>query len=532
MLEGKIVGAAVAGYAFARFSHVTAVQRWAQSDRLPFFKLWDVVRHESPVPERRLMLHGELLQVLGDALLRENYRTRQYEEAAARLNAASAAKDEFLAVLSHELRAPLAPIVGWANVMKHSENMADVCRAAEAIERNALLQSRLVDDLLDTNRIMHRTIRLDLQTQDLSVLLRAAVEVNAQEVKNKAIALEFTGATGPLWVRGDGGRLEQVFRNILSNAVKFTPRNGSVHVALSRQADSAQVLVTDTGAGIAPEFLPFVFDLFRQQEEGLRRQHEGLGIGLALVKQLTDLHQGTVSIASRGVDLGTEVTLRFPLVAASPDVRDAAAEMEAQASALAGLSVLVVDDSDDARECLTLLLQRLGVTVSVARDGREALDTIQGISPDMVLCDLRMPRMDGYEFLRELHRSPAPIHPPVVAMSGLASDADFRRTREAGFEAHIKKPFDASAIIVAVNAAVRRRKEQQPGEQTRIPSSPGIPQTTPPAETAPRPAERAERRRNRLDAGKTARRSAQDRSLPANGSDSRKSGNSDPKRQP
>lgn len=207
------------------------VQRWAKSAGLPFDRLWDIARRQPPVPERRLMLHGELLQVLGDALLRENYRTRQYEETVMQLQAAAAAKDhEFLAMLSHELRTPLAPILGWASILKKNTDPEHVRRAAEAIERNVLHQSRLVEDLLDMNRIAHGTVRLDLKVHELPALIRAAAETSAQDIEKKAIRLELVDAGEPLFVEGDVRRLQQVFGNIISNAVKFTAAGGSIRV--------------------------------------------------------------------------------------------------------------------------------------------------------------------------------------------------------------------------------------------------------------------------------------------------------------
>jgi signal transduction histidine kinase/DNA-binding response OmpR family regulator len=522
VLEDAVVGAAVAGYALAEFPNISMVQRWAQSTRLPFYRLWEMMRKKSPVSERRLALHGDLLKVLGDSLLRESYRTLQHQDAVSKLKAAAAAKDDFLAVLSHELRAPLAPIVGWAGVMKKSETLEHVRVAAEAIERNALLQSRMVDDLLDTSRIAHRSISLDLQTQDLSALLRAAVEASVEDMRKQAIRLEFTDSPQPLFVRGDAGRLQQVFRNIISNAVKFTPSEGSIRIATSEAAGAAQITVADSGVGITPEFLPFVFDIFRQQEEGLRRKFDGLGIGLALVKQLTELHQGTVAISSAGIGNGTQVTIRLPIVAATPDRRDVPAATGVQAAALAGLSILVVEHSEDAREFLRILLERLGAEVSTARDGAEALETTLYFAADVVLCDVRLPRMDGYEFLSGLRQRP--VHPPVVAISGLASEDDVRRTREAGFHSHIKKPFDAAAVVAAVEAAVRSRKERPPAEM-----APAARQTPPPAGTAERQPTRTERRSIARGAGDRATGSAHGKSFSA---DAREREHGSPKRHP
>lgn len=334
LLEGEIVGAAVAGYALSGFCPVPTVQRWAKSMGIPFDRLWDIVRQQPPVPERRLALRGELLQVLGDALLRENHRTRQYEETVVKLQAADAAKDEFLAVLSHELRTPLAAIAGWASVMKKSGSLEDVQRAAGAIERNAFLQSRMVDELLDMSGIAQGRVTLDLEVLELPACVRAALETTAQDRDGKAIHVDFLDAGKPLFVEGDAGRLQQVFRNILSNAAKFTPAGGSIRVSFSQDAGHAVVAVADSGEGIAPEFLPFVFDIFRQQEQGPNRVHAGLGIGLSLVKKLTELHKGTVSVASAGVGHGTEVTVRLPLAAEIPAL-DEAVEPSAAAFAKA-----------------------------------------------------------------------------------------------------------------------------------------------------------------------------------------------------
>lgn len=454
VLEGAVVGAAVVGYALASFSSVAAVHRWAKVAGLPFARLWPILRAQPPVPERRLRLYGELLQVLGDALLRENRRTRQYEEAAKELKAANAAKDEFLAVLSHELRTPLAGILGWVNVLQKDARPELVARATSAIERNVALQTRMVDDLLDLNRIARGELRLDVAIHDLSALVRSAVEMNTLDIEAKAIKLTLVDAGEPLFVAADSGRLQQVLRNIVSNAVKFTPRAGRVHVAIARDGESARIAISDTGVGIGPEFLPFVFDMFRQQEEGTRRRSSGLGIGLALVKRLIDLHQGTVNVASAGAGQGTEVTVQLPLAEAASELcRVASAGPRRSPSTLAGTSILVVEDTEDSRETLRILLEQEGAKVRVARDGREALEVLRTTRPDIVLCDLRMPRMDGYEFMRELaHHEPAP--PPVVAMSALVSDADRRNAMNAGFASHIKKPFDEATVLEALGDAL------------------------------------------------------------------------------
>ncbi len=451
--EGEILGVAVAGYALARFSQVPSVQRWAKEAGVPFDRLWGIVRQQAPLPERRLKVYGELLQVLGDSLLREAYRTRQYKDIADELKTAAAAKDEFLAVVSHELLSPLTPITGWASVLKKAESLEQVHRAAEAIEHNALLQSRMVEDLIDLNRVARDKMELALETLDVSALVRRVLESSAQSVERKALDLRFVDAGEPLPVLGDAVRLEQIFGNILSNAVKFTPARGSIRVTLGREEDSARVVIADTGKGIAPDFVPHVFEMFRQQIQGSHRGSEGLGIGLSLVKSLVELHKGTVSIASAGLGRGTEVSVRLPLAARLPQPVDVTPAAE-PARPLAGLSVLVVEDLEDSRESLRALLQGLGATVCVSPDAREGLDRVlHGERPDVVLCDLLMPGMDGFEFMRGVEQMPA--HPPVIAMSSLVGSRE--RSREAGFEGHIRKPYDEAAVIAAVRAATRRR---------------------------------------------------------------------------
>ena len=457
-LDGETVGAAVAGYALVDFCRTPAMQSLAREAGVPFNDLWEIARRQQPIPSRRLALHGQLLQVLGDSLLRENYRTHQYEEVAARLTKEMAAKDEFLAVLSHELRTPLTPILGWARILKTSgDDPAQRLKAADSIERNARLQLALVSDLLTLNQAIREKLRLEIGAHDLTVVVRTAVETMSGTAADNGIDLAITGGDEALPVDGDGVRLQQVFANILSNALKFTPRGGRVQVEIARTPDGAVVRVTDTGEGMEAAFLPLVFDMFRQQEEGIRRRHSGLGIGLTLVKRIVDLHGGTVGVESAGLGHGTQITVCLPVSSlALGDGRPAAALADARA--LEHLTILVVEDTEDTLEATRRMLEGRGARVSVARNGREALDAMEAGNPDIVLCDLRMPTMDGFEFLRELSRLRGRDRVPVVAVTGLANEADHRRTKAAGFDGHLDKPFDDSSLVSAVIDALERRR--------------------------------------------------------------------------
>lgn len=451
VLDGTIVAAAVAGYAFVDFTQSADIERLARDAGVPFRQLWDVARQEQPVPARRFVLYAELLQLLGDTLLRENFRTRLHEETSAQLVAAAAAKDDFLAVLSHELRSPLTPILGWSQMLKAATDPAKIARGAEAIERNVLLQIRLVDDLLDLNRVKRGKVALDLRVHCLSDVARSALEALAPSADAKGVAMHLLDVDERLCVEADGDRLQQIVRNVLSNAVKYTPPGGSVTLAISREDPWAVLRLTDTGQGIAPEFLPFAFEMFRQQQEGARRNYMGLGIGLSLVKELVESHGGTVTIASEGIGRGAEVTIRLPLV----DEPAAAAGM---LDRLEGLRVLVVDDMSEARDWMCAALEQLGARVVTAANGIEALRVVVSAPVDLVLCDLQMPAMDGFEFLFAIDRLEGHEREPVVAVSGFTDSADHLRAQAAGFDGYLDRPFDDAQLLAIVSAALARRR--------------------------------------------------------------------------
>lgn len=456
VLGGQIVGAAVAGYALVDFVGSSAIEHLARAAQVPFKEIWDIARAQQPIPERRLKLQGELLQVLGEAILRENSRARGSEMTAAALAAESAEKDDFLAVVSHELRTPLTPIVAWARILKLGDDPARAHHAAEVIERNALLETRLVDDLLELTRARLGKSALDLRVHDLNEVLRSAIEGIADDIHEKGLARDVVESREPLLVKVDEQRVQQILRNVLLNAVKFTPDGGRISVVLSQEGDMAALRIRDTGEGVAPEFISTAFELFRQQKSGAGGRHAGLGIGLSLVKQLTELHGGRVTLESEGVGLGTQVTIQFPLVSGSlhalPDrAPTAAADLD-------GRRLLVVDDTDDNREAIRLLLEELGAEVRVAANGFEALNMVRSGEFDVVLCDLRMPRMDGFQFMVALRDLPDDRVPPVIATSGLTSSADHMRTEAAGFAGHLNKPFDEHRLVAAIETAIARRR--------------------------------------------------------------------------
>ena len=452
ILEGQVVGAAVAGYAFVDFCTVSAVEQLARDSGIPFSQVWGIARTTVPVPARRLAVHGELLQVLGDAILRENLRTRQYEETATQLRAAIDAKDEFLAVVSHELRTPLTPILLWARMLRRDMDPARIEQAGDVIERNARLQARLVEDLLEATRAARQQIALHLAVHDLDAEVGTAVASVLESARERGIELRLEQAGQQLPVRADRDRLHQILQNVLSNALKFTPRGGEVAVRIRKDGGTATVAVGDTGQGVSPEFQPFVFDMFRRENEAQQTGDAGLGIGLALVKRLVELHKGDVTLSSKGVGLGTLVVIRLPLV-------DGVSELPAAGDArspreLAGLRVLVVEDRTDVREAIMSLLNDLGAEVEGASDGVEALEVTGRHHPALVLCDLHMPRMGGVEFLGKLRGDTSGQAPPVIAMTGIDSETETVTTHSAGFSGHLRKPFEEDALLAAIRTAI------------------------------------------------------------------------------
>jgi PAS domain S-box-containing protein len=370
-------------------------------------------------------------------------------EQAARRDAESAnrAKDEFLATLSHELRTPLNAIVGWAHLLKVGQlDEAQRARAVDVIDRNAKVQSQIVADVLDVSRIVMGKLRLDVRPVPLATVVEEALDTLRPAAAAKEIQLEAT-LTGGERVSGDPDRLQQVVWNLISNAIKFTPSGGSVRVRLRRADGHVDIVVEDTGAGIRPDFLPHVFERFRQSDSSSTRAHGGLGLGLALVRHLVELHGGTVSAESRGEGRGATFTVRLPLMLAeAPPAVD-----------LRGLRVLVVDADGEARELVATALRHVGAQVRTAANVMEALADVDQHPPAVIVSDVEMAGEDGYQFIRRL-RALDPEHGgtiPAAALTAHAQPDEVRRALEAGFQRHLAKPSAPDEIARAVAALAR-----------------------------------------------------------------------------
>jgi PAS domain S-box-containing protein len=389
------------------------------------------------------------------ALAVEN--ARLYREA----QNANRAKDEFLATVSHELRTPLNAMLGWASLLRTS-TMSEEKRkhAVETIERNARAQSQLIDDLLDVSRIISGNLRLELRTLDLVNVIEAALDAVRLAADSKGVQLRFLVDEDARQATGDPGRLQQVVWNLLSNAVKFTDRGGVVTARLSRADSQAEVSVTDTGRGIDPEFLPHVFERFKQANGTTTRTQGGLGLGLAIVKHLVELHGGTVSVASAGENQGSFFRVRLPLSAVqlqgvAPTV---SASSRIVAPSLEGVRVLVVDDERDARLLLVAVLEGHGAVVVAVDSAAEALREIQRDAPDVLVSDIGMPNEDGYGLIRRvrmvLKKSPKVL--PAAALTAYARMEDRSRAMLAGFQAHLAKPIDPDELLIVVATLVGR----------------------------------------------------------------------------
>ncbi|HEX3847102.1 MAG TPA: ATP-binding protein [Steroidobacteraceae bacterium] len=367
-------------------------------------------------------------------------------------------KDEFLLTLSHELRTPLSAIFGWAQMLKRKADGKTIERAVDVIDRNVRIQTKLIEDLLDMSAIVAGKIRLDVQTVDMSGVINLAVESIRPAAEAKGIRIEkvIDPLAGP--VSGDAERLQQVIWNLLNNAAKFTPKDGKISVVLERVNSHIEISVVDTGEGIAPDFLPMIFDRFSQADASSRRVHGGVGLGLSIAKSLVESHGGTVRARSRGLGQGSTFTVHRPFRALEkpegqhehPRTSISGADVLADDEwpNLAGTFVLVVDDEKDARDLVRAILEDRGATVTTAASAVEAREQIAKSAPGVIVCDIGMPSEDGYDFIVALRRDGVAI--PAVALTAFARPEDRVRSIKAGFAGHLAKPVEPAELLVMV----------------------------------------------------------------------------------
>ncbi|MBD2411911.1 hybrid sensor histidine kinase/response regulator [Nostoc calcicola FACHB-389] len=405
-----------------------------------------------------------LLQEQNDRLNQLMVSLQQQTEQAQQANRI---KDEFLAVLSHELRSPLNPILGWAKILQTSQqDTGKTQHALKTIERNAKLQAQLIEDLLDVSRILQGKLSLNTVPVGLPFTIKAALETVRLAAEAKSIQIESIFESNIGQVLGDSGRLQQIVWNLLSNAIKFTSHGGRVEVRLERIKDEgeamnqldthpleyAQITVSDSGRGISRDFLPYVFDYFRQADGTTTRKFGGLGLGLAIVRHLVELHGGTVLVASPGEGQGATFTVKLPLIVTAKLNQDDSAFDNPSDLNLKGLQALLVDDNRDSRDFIAFLLEQYGVQVTEADSAIEALSSLTQAKYDLLISDVGMPDMDGYTLIRQI-RKQSPDQGgeiPAIAVTAYAGESDRQQALAAGFQQHISKPIEPELLVQTI----------------------------------------------------------------------------------
>jgi signal transduction histidine kinase/CheY-like chemotaxis protein len=374
-------------------------------------------------------------------------------------------KDEFLATLSHELRTPLTSILGWARMLSNGQlDEATTARALETIERNAKAQSQLIEDILDVSRVITGKLRLEVQPVDLAAVIESSIDAVLPAAEAKGIRLQRVLDSGASMVSGDPTRLRQVIWNLLSNAIKFTPHGGRVQVKLERINSHVEIVVADDGQGINPDVLPFIFERFRQADSTTTRAHGGLGLGLAIVRHLVEMHGGTVEVESLGEGLGAAFCVKLPLAAVRPSKTRRAHEAERAHPTtsdgspfkcppeLDGLRLLVVDDEEDTRTLLKAVLERCGASVTTASSAGEALVALKQSRPHVLISDLGMPEEDGYSLIKRVRALSEEEggQTPSAALTAYARMEDRMKVLRSGFQIHITKPVEPAELVAVV----------------------------------------------------------------------------------
>jgi signal transduction histidine kinase len=402
------------------------------------------------VEHRRLMLaeqkaRADLQQLNLDLEQRIEERTAELKQLNVELADANRAKDVFLATLSHELRTPLTPVVGWIKLLRSGTlDEKSVAQALDAIERNAWLQSRLIDDLLDTSRIATGKLHFEPKPTDLNVAVRAAVDTVRASAGARNIELSMALWPSSLTVMGEPVRLQQIAWNLVSNAIKFTDPGGKVNITTQRDGSHALLTVVDTGVGIEPEFLPHVFDRFRQADGSTSRRHGGLGLGLAIADALAKMHSGCLAAKSDGVGKGATFSMRMEL---APTEKVAPEPEDTKRHSLEGVEVLIVEDSPDTLLLLSTIFRREGANVATASSAAEALSRAIANRPHIIVSDIGMPDVDGYQLLEQLRLLPGLSDVPAIAVSGYASEDDRERALAVGYLALVPKPIDVDVLF-------------------------------------------------------------------------------------
>jgi CheY-like chemotaxis protein/two-component sensor histidine kinase len=379
-------------------------------------------------------------------------------------------KEEFLATLGHELRTPLNAILGWSEVLRRTGSAnAQLAEGLKVIERNARAQAQIIEDLLDMSSIISGKVRLEMRKVDLASVIEASLNAVRPAAETKGVELKVAVDTSSGPVRGDPNRLQQVFWNLLTNAVKFTPKPGCVSVKLGSEGSQLKVTVADDGEGIDQAFLPYVFERFRQADASTSRRHCGLGLGLSIVKQLVELHGGSVTAFSYGKGKGSTFTVKLPVMAVDVESvesngqshyasRFASDQADAYAppADLEGVRVLVVDDEPDARSLIERLLEDCEATVTTAGSASEALEHVVREPPDVLLSDIGMPKEDGYSLMRRIRRlSGEASRIPAIALTAYARSEDRTKALQAGFQIHLTKPVEPAKLIATVARLVK-----------------------------------------------------------------------------